>query len=124
MIKPLGDRVVLKVEKPNNKTKNGIYLLDTSEQNKGTVVAVGPGRYLENGELIPLDVKVGDQVVFNKFTGTKIKYEDEEYLILHEGEIIAVIDKELVRNAHPRTDEKKTKSCRRSVERIRERKRL
>lgn len=92
MIKPLGDRVVLKVEKPNNKIKNGIYLLDTSEQNKGTVVAVGPGRYLENGELIPLDVKVGDQVVFNKFTGTKIKYEDEEYLILHEGEIIAVID--------------------------------
>lgn len=91
MIKPLGDRVVLKVNKPESQTQGGIYIPTTEVPNQGTVVAVGPGRVFENGQVSPLEVSVGDRVIFTQFSGTQIKQGDEEYLVLHEGDIIAII---------------------------------
>jgi chaperonin GroES len=91
MIKPLGDRVVVKVKKPENQTRGGIYIPTAEASNQATVVAVGSGKVLENGQTVPPEVKVGDKVLFQQYTGTKVTVEDEEYLILHEGEIIAVL---------------------------------
>ena len=91
MIKPLGDRVVVKVKEPENQTRGGIYVPTAEVSNQATVVAVGPGKVLENGQTVPPEVKVGDKVLFQQYTGTKVTVEDEEYLILHEGEIIAVL---------------------------------
>jgi chaperonin GroES len=91
MIKPLGDRVVVKVKELSTQTASGIIVPNKEVSNQATVVAIGPGKILENGEVIPPEVKVGDEVLFQQYTGTKVTVEDEEYLILHEGEIIAVL---------------------------------
>ena len=91
MIKPLGDRVVLKVHNSDNKTNSGIYIPKAESSNQAEIVAVGPGRILETGENVPLEVKVGDQVIFSKFAGTKVEVDGKEYLVVHEGDIIAVI---------------------------------
>jgi chaperonin GroES len=91
MIRPLGDRVVLKMKEVENKTASGIFVPNTEPSNEAMVVAVGPGRVLENGEAYPLEVQVGDRVIFSKFAGTQIQIEGETHLIVHEGDIIAVI---------------------------------
>ncbi|MED1125270.1 co-chaperone GroES [Bacillus atrophaeus] len=91
MIKPLGDRVVLKVKEIDNKTRSGIIVPSNEVSNQATVVAVGPGRVFENGQGSPLEVAEGDQVIFTKFVGTQIEYNGESYLIVHEGDIIAVL---------------------------------
>jgi chaperonin GroES len=92
-LKPLGDRVVLKVKESDEKTKSGIVLPDTSKEKpvQATVVAVGTGEIVD-GKKIPLDVKVGDTVVYSKFSGTEIKIDDNEYLIVRQNDILAILE--------------------------------
>jgi len=92
-LKPLGDRVILKPLKEEEKVKGGIIIPDTAKDKpqKGKVVAVGPGRLDEEGKRIPIDVKVGDSVIYSKYAGSEVKIEDEEYLILHDSDILAII---------------------------------
>ncbi len=90
-LQPLGDRVIAKPVAKEEKTKSGIYLPDTAKEKpqEGTIVAVGPGKKTEDGKIIPLDVKVGDSVIYAKYGGTEIKVEGEEYIILRENDILA-----------------------------------
>jgi len=92
-IKPLGDRVVVKVLEGEEKTKSGIVLPDTAKEKpqEGEVMAVGSGRTLDNGEKLAMEVKVGDRIIFSKYGGTEIKSEGEEYLILSERDILATV---------------------------------
>ena len=92
-IKPLGERIVVKVLESEEKTKSGIVLPDTAKEKpqKGTVLAVGPGRVLDNGQKLPLEVKVGDKVLFAKYGGTEVKLDEEEFMILKENDILAVL---------------------------------
>ncbi len=94
-IKPLGDRVVVKPIEEEEVTKSGIVLPDTAKEKpqKGEVLAVGSGKLLENGERVPLEVKVGDIVVFAKYGGTEIELDGEEYVILSERDLLAVVEK-------------------------------
>ncbi len=92
-LKPLGDRVVIKPQPREEKTKSGIYLPDTAKEKpqEGTVIAVGPGRTTDDGKVIPLDVKVGDRVLYAKWAGTDFKQDDVELLIVSEKDILAII---------------------------------
>jgi len=92
-IKPLGDRVVLKPIEHVEKTESGIVLPDTAKEKpqEGEVIAVGPGKTLENGQKLPLEVKVGDRVIYSKYAGTEVKVEGVEYLILEERNILAIV---------------------------------
>lgn len=94
MIRPLGDRVVVKPTPSEEKTKSGIVLPDTAKEKpqEGEVVAVGNGRVLDNGQRLPMDVKVGDKILFSKYAGNEIKINDEEYLILREMDILGVVE--------------------------------
>ncbi|NMA68719.1 MAG: co-chaperone GroES [Desulfitobacterium sp.] len=91
-IKPLADRVVVKALPMEEKTKSGIIMPDTAKEKpqEGQVVAVGPGK-VEKGERVALDVKVGDRVIYSKYAGTEIKLDGEEYLILRESDILAIM---------------------------------
>ncbi|HHU56521.1 MAG TPA: co-chaperone GroES [Acholeplasmataceae bacterium] len=93
MLKPLHDNVVLKKEKVEQKTASGIILTgDVKEEpSYATVVAVGEGAYVD-GKKVPLTVKVGDKVVFKKYSTTEVKIEEEEYLIISEKDILAIIE--------------------------------
>lgn len=95
-LRPLGDRVIVKPVAREEKTKAGIYLPDTASKEKpmeGTVITVGPGRLMDDGKRTPVDVKPGDRIVFAKYAGTEFKTEnDEEYLIISEKDIMAVIE--------------------------------
>ncbi len=92
-IRPLGDRVVVKPIQREEVTKSGIVLPDTAKEKpqRGQVVAVGPGRMTDDGKRLPMEVKVGDEVLFAKYAGTELKIDDEEYLILSEKDILAVL---------------------------------
>ena len=92
-LRPLGDRVVVKPLAREEVTKSGIVLPDTATEKpqQGEVLAVGSGRVLESGERITPDVKQGERVLFAKYSGTEIKLDQEEYLILREADILAVI---------------------------------
>lgn len=92
-IKPLGERIVLKVMESEEKTKSGIVLPDTAKEKPqmGKVLAVGSGRILDNGERVPLEVKVGDKVLFAKYAGTEVKIDGEEYMVLKENDVLAII---------------------------------
>ena len=94
-LKPLGDRVVVKALEEEERTRGGIVLPDTAKEKPqhGEVVAVGPGEW-DDGARGPMDVKVGDRVIFAKYGGTEIKLEDEEYLILRQSDILAVVERE------------------------------
>lgn len=89
-LKPLGDRVIVEVLDEEDVTYSGIVLPDTAKEKpqRGKVLAVGPGRY-EDGKLVPLDVKEGDEVVFSKYGGTEVTVSGDEYLILRESDILA-----------------------------------
>lgn len=93
MLKPLGDRVIIEVAK-EEKTVGGIVLASAAKEKPqtGTVVAVGEGRLLENGEKVPATVKAGDQVMFEKYAGTEVKYEGKEYLIVAGKDIMAIVE--------------------------------
>ncbi|AVX20443.1 MAG: co-chaperone GroES [Bacillota bacterium] len=93
MLKPLGDRVVLKLIEQEQRTESGIVLPDTAKEKpqQGEVVAVGSGRILDNGQRVELEVKVGDKVIFSKYAGTEVKVDGEEYLIVNERDILAIL---------------------------------
>ena len=90
---PLGERVVIKPIQRESTTRGGIYLPDTAKEKpqEGQVIAVGPGKLDEHGKRIPMEVKVGDKILFGKYTGTDIKLDGEEVLILREDEVLAVL---------------------------------
>ena len=92
-IKPLEDRVVIKPLEAEQTTASGLVIPDTAKEKpqEGEVVAVGEGRFDDKGARIPLDVKVGDKVVFSKYGGTELKYGGEEYLILGSRDILAIV---------------------------------
>jgi len=91
-IKPLADRVIIKPLPMEEKTKSGIIMPDTAKEKpqEGEIVAVGPGK-VEKGERIALEVKVGDRVMYSKYAGTEVKYDGQEYLILKETDILAIV---------------------------------
>jgi chaperonin GroES len=92
-LKPLGDRVVIQPKKAEDKTASGIYLPSTASKEKpiqGTVVAVGNGKATEAGSRTPLEVQVGDSVIFSEYAGTEIKIDEEKYLIMREEDILAI----------------------------------
>jgi chaperonin GroES len=92
-LKPLGDRVIIRPKPKQDKTPTGIVLPDTVTERpqEGTVVAVGPGRVLDSGKRVELEVKTGDEVLFAKYAGTEVKLDDGEYLVIRENELLAVI---------------------------------
>jgi chaperonin GroES len=93
MLKPIGDRVVVRPKTAEEMTKSGIILPDTAKERpqEGEVMAVGTGRVLDDGRVIPLEVKVGDRVLFSKYGGTEFKLGNEEYIILREDDILAIL---------------------------------
>lgn len=94
VLKPLGDRVILEVQKDEEQTVGGIVIASNAQEKPqtGKVVAVGAGRVLDNGEKVALSVKVGETVLFDKYAGTEVKYEEKEYLVVHEKDIVAIVD--------------------------------
>lgn len=92
-MKPLADRVIIKPAPAEEKTKGGIILPDTAKEKPviGEVVAVGPGKISDDGKKIPCEVKVGDKVLYGKYSGTEVTVEGEEYLIMREADIFAVV---------------------------------
>lgn len=92
-IKPLGERVVIKVVESEVTTKSGIVLPETAKEKPqmGEVLAVGTGKLLDNGQRVALEVKVGDKVLFAKYAGTEVKLDGEEYMVLKETDILAVV---------------------------------
>ncbi|NLJ72819.1 MAG: co-chaperone GroES [Syntrophomonadaceae bacterium] len=93
-IQPLADRIVLKVaEVTEEKTKSGLYVPDSAKEKpqEAEVLAVGPGALNEKGERIPMEVKVGDKVIFSKYAGLEIKVDGEEYLVLSERDILGIL---------------------------------
>ncbi len=93
-LQPLGDRVVVQPAEREETTKSGIVIPDTAKEKpqRGTIIAVGKGRRDDDGDRIPMDVSEGDTVLFAKYAGTEFKFEDEEYLILSEKDILAKVD--------------------------------
>jgi len=92
MLKPIGDKVIVKPKAEEEKTSGGIILPDTAKEkpHEGTVIAVGPGKVLENGDRKPMSVKEGDTVIYSKYGGTEVTVEGEEYMILDEDSIYAI----------------------------------
>lgn len=92
-VKPLHDRVIVKRVEEEEKTKGGIIIPDTAKEKpiEGKVIAVGDGKILDNGKKAPLEVKVGDTVLFGKYGGTDVKIDGEDYLIMREDDIIAIV---------------------------------
>ena len=93
-LKPMGDRVVVKPKTREETTKSGIVLPDTASERpqQGEVLSVGPGRLLDNGKRVDIDIRQGDTVLFAKYSGTEFKLEDEDLLILSERDVLAVIE--------------------------------
>ena len=93
-IKPLEDRIVVKQVDAEETTASGLVIPDTAKEKpqEGEVVAVGAGRFDDKGERVPMDVKVGDKVVFSKYGGTELKYGNEEFLVLGARDILAIIE--------------------------------
>jgi chaperonin GroES len=94
-IRPLQDRLVVRRTQEEEKTKGGIIIPDTAKEKplEGVVVAVGSGAVLKNGKVVPLDVKEGDKVLFGKYTGTEVKVDGEELVLLREDDVLAVFTK-------------------------------
>ena len=92
-LKPVADRVLVKPVERDETTRSGIVLPDTAKEKpqEGEVVAVGPGRTTDDGNKVPMEITVGDKVIYSKYGGTEYKEEDEEYLILRESDILAKI---------------------------------
>lgn len=93
-IRPLGDRLVVEPQEQESKTAGGIYIPDTADKDKpmqGTVLAIGQGRYVD-GKMLPLQVKVGEKVLFGKYAGTNVKFAEKEYLVMREEDIMGVLE--------------------------------
>ena len=92
-LKPIGDRVIVQRLGSAEKTKGGLYLPDSAQEKpqEGKVIAVGTGRTLKNGKVIPLSVKPGEKIIFGKYSGSEIKVDDKEYVFLNEDDILAIV---------------------------------
>jgi chaperonin GroES len=92
--KPLGDRVFVKCNSEGEKTAGGLYIPETAKEKpqKGTVIAVGPGKRTDDGKLQPMEVKAGDTVLFDKYSGSKITIDNEEHLIIREKSILGIVE--------------------------------
>ena len=93
-VKPLHDRLLIKRVEEKETVKGGIIIPDTAKEKpqEGEVIAVGGGKKTEEGKVIPLDVKAGDRILFGKYSGTEIKIEDQEFLIIREDEVLGIIE--------------------------------
>ncbi|HEY8347594.1 MAG TPA: co-chaperone GroES [Symbiobacteriaceae bacterium] len=93
-IKPLADRVLVRPQEREERTKGGIVLPDTAKEKPqmGKVLAVGPGRLLESGQRVAMEVKEGDTILFSKYAGTEIKVDGEELLLINERDILAIVE--------------------------------
>ena len=91
-VAPLADRVVVKALEDTEQMRGGLFIPDTAKEKpqQGEIVAVGPGKY-EDGKLVPMTVKVGDKVLYGKYSGTEVKLDDDDFLILRESDVLAVI---------------------------------
>jgi chaperonin GroES len=92
-LKPLGDRVIVERTAPQEKTSGGIVIPDAAKDKprEGTVIAAGPGRLLDNGQLLPLEVHQGDRILFGSYAGNEIEVDGKEYLVMKEEEILAIL---------------------------------
>ena len=92
-IRPLGERVIVKPSPSEEKTAGGLYIPETAKEKpqKGEVIDVGPGRKAEDGQRLPMEVKVGDKVLYGKYSGTEMKVDGETYLIIKESDILAIL---------------------------------
>lgn len=93
MLRPLGDKLVIELVETEEKTISGIVLPDSAKEKpqEGIVVAVGNGKVYDNGQRVALEVQVGDRIIFSKYAGTEVKYENKEYLILRESDVLAIV---------------------------------
>jgi chaperonin GroES len=93
-IRPLGDRVVVKPLDKEKQERGGLIIPDTAKEKpqEGEIVAAGKGKTTDDGKLIPMDVKVGDKILYGKYSGTEIKMDGDEYLIMHQEDILGVLD--------------------------------
>lgn len=93
-LRPLQDRIIVKRLEEEAMTAGGLYIPDTAKEKpqKGEIIAVGKGKVAEDGKLLPMDVKVGDKVLFGKYAGTEIKIDGQDYLIMREDDILGVIE--------------------------------
>jgi|SRR5438309_1326882 len=101
-IRPLYDRIVVKrVESEAEKTHGGLYIPDSAKEKpqEAEVVAVGKGKRLEDGKVVPLDVQAGDRILFGKYSGSEIKLDGEEYLIMREDEVLGILDSQPTKTA-------------------------
>ena len=92
-LKPIGDRVIAQRLGSAERSKGGLYLPDSAQEKpqEGKVIAVGTGRTLKNGKIVPLAVKAGDKIIFGKYSGSEIKVDDKEYVFLNEDDILAIV---------------------------------
>ena len=92
-LKPLGDRVLVKAEEEGEVKKGGIIIPDTAKEKpqEGTIIAVGPGKLDDKGQRIALNIKAGDRVLYGKYSGSEVKLDDQEYMIMHEEDIYGII---------------------------------
>ena len=92
-LKPIGDRVIVQRLGSAEKTRGGLYLPDSAQEKpqEGKVIAIGSGRMLKNGKIVPLSVKPGDKIIFGKYSGSEIKVDDKEYVFLNEDDILAIV---------------------------------
>ncbi|MBK8871085.1 MAG: co-chaperone GroES [Elusimicrobia bacterium] len=93
-IRPLGDRVVVKPMDKEKQERGGLIIPDTAKEKpqEGEIVAAGKGKTTDDGKLIPMDVKVGDKILYGKYSGTEIKIDGDEYLIMHQEDILGIFD--------------------------------
>jgi chaperonin GroES len=93
-IRPLYDRLVVKRIEETERKEGGLYIPDSAKEKpqEGEVVAVGRGKRLEDGKLVPLDVQVGDRILFGKYSGSEIKLDGQEYLIMHEDDVLGILE--------------------------------
>ncbi|HVO17755.1 MAG TPA: co-chaperone GroES [Anaeromyxobacter sp.] len=93
-IRPLQDRIIVKRMAEEEKTKGGIIIPETAKEKplEGTVLAVGKGKVLENGEVRPLDVKAGDRILFTKYAGTEVRLDGDEHLVVREEDVLGVVE--------------------------------
>jgi chaperonin GroES len=93
-IRPLNDRIIARRVEEQEQMRGGLYIPDTAKEKpqEGEVIAVGNGKILNNGERVAMDIKVGDKVLFGKYSGTEVKLDGEEYLILREDDVLGVIE--------------------------------
>ena len=92
-LKPIGDRVIVQRLGSAEKSRGGLYLPDAAQEKpqEGKVIAIGSGKTLKNGKVVPLAVKAGDRILFGKYSGSEIKVDDKEYVFLNEDDILAII---------------------------------